>query len=93
MKAPLADVDIKVADAGFYAGYRIPVALVSKLAMTILVLWALIWPGNANAILGAVNGAILNGFNTFYIIAVGVFAFLPACHCDHPANRTTHSGR
>ena len=75
MKAPLADVDIKVADAGFYAGYRIPVALVSKLAMTILVLWALIWPGNANAILGAVNGAILNGFNTFYIIAVGVFAF------------------
>ena len=75
MKAPLVDVDIKVADAGFYAGYRIPVALVSKLAMTILVLWALIWPGNANAILGAVNGAILNGFNTFYIIAVGVFAF------------------
>ncbi|MGB0969237.1 MAG: BCCT family transporter, partial [Halocynthiibacter sp.] len=42
-----------------------------------LVLWALVWPAGAGRILGSVNGTLLSGFNSFYIIIVGMFlAFL-----------------
>lgn len=42
--------------------------------MTALVLWALIWPLSADGTLAAWKWALLNGFNTFYIVAVGAFA-------------------
>ena len=75
IKPPFTDVDIKKASSGFYQGYSIPIALVSKVSMTFLVIWALMWPGNAKSILSAVNGDLLNGFNSFYIISVGLFTF------------------
>ncbi|MCL4113467.1 UNVERIFIED_CONTAM: hypothetical protein GTU68_062438 [Idotea baltica] len=43
--------------------------------MTLLVLWALIWPLSANGTLATWNTNLLVGFNSFYIIAVGLFAF------------------
>ncbi len=75
IKPPFTDLEIKKAPSGFYEGYSLPIALISKVSMTLLVLWALVWPGNANSVLSSVNGTLLNGFNTFYIIAVGIFAF------------------
>ncbi|WP_085904035.1 BCCT family transporter [Kiloniella majae] len=75
IKPPFTDLEIKTATGGFYEGHSIPIALISKVSMTLLVLWALIWPGNANSVLSALNSNVLNSFNTFYIIAVGGFAF------------------
>ena len=75
LKDPFTDVDISTEEGGFYDGYSLPVALVSKIAMTALVLWALIWPLGAGETLSNVNSTLLNSFNTFYIIAVGFFAF------------------
>ena len=75
IKPPFTDLEIKTATGGFYEGHSIPIALISKGSMTLLVLWALIWPGNANSVLSALNSNVLNSFNTFYIIAVGGFAF------------------
>lgn len=72
---PFTDLEIKKTPSGFYQGYSLPIALISKVSMTLLVLWALVWPGNANKVLSAVNGNLLNSFNSFYIIGVGVFAF------------------
>ena len=43
--------------------------------MVALVLWALVWPANANGTLGSLNSLLLNVFNQFYIIIVGLFAF------------------
>lgn len=43
--------------------------------MTLLVLWALIWPLTADGILKYLNGTLLQSFNTFYIISVGLFVF------------------
>lgn len=40
-----------------------------------LVLWALIWPANANGVLGKWNWSLLENFNQFYIIIVGLFIF------------------
>ena len=75
IKPPFTDLQIQKAPSGFYKGYSMPIAISSKALMTALVLWALIWPGNANRILSAWNGSILQTFNTFYVIAAGLFAF------------------
>ena len=74
---PFTKLEINTEDDGFYKGYSLPIALVSKSIMVALVLWALVWPAGAGKILGSVNGTLLSGFNSFYIIIVGMFlAFL-----------------
>ena len=75
IKPPFTELEIEKAPSGFYEGYSLPIALISKSIMVALVLWALVWPGNANSVLSYVNSTLLNGFNGFYIIAVGLFAF------------------
>ena len=68
---PFTDLEIRKAPSGFYEGYSLPIALISKLSMALLVIWALVWPANANGVLGSVNGRLLEGFNGFYIVIVG----------------------
>ncbi len=75
IKPPFTDLEIKKAESGFYEGHSLPIALISKTVMSLLVIWALIWPLNANGVLSSVNWTLLESFNTFYIVAVGLFAF------------------
>jgi len=75
IKPPFTDLQIHTQPEGFYEGYSLPIALVSKIGMALLVLWALVWPGNAASVLASVNSTLLNGFNSFYIVATGLFAF------------------
>ena len=75
IKAPVTDVQIKKPSKGFYKGYNLPVAVSSKVLLTALVMWALIWPTSADRILSAWNESILHTFNTFYVISVGLFTF------------------
>ncbi len=75
LKEPFTDLDIVKQDAGFYQGYSLPIALISKGIMVALVLWALMFPLAASGQLDAWNWALLQGFNAFYIISVGLFAF------------------
>jgi choline-glycine betaine transporter len=75
IKPPFTEIDIKKAPGGFYEGYSLPIAVISKLTMALFVVWALVWPANANGVLGSVNSTLLQGFNSFYIVIVGLFAF------------------
>lgn len=75
VKEPFTELVIQKQPSGFYEGYSLPIALISKLSMVLLVIWALVFPGNANSVLGSVNGLLLKSFNSFYIIIVGLFAF------------------
>ena len=75
IKPPFTDLNIKTQPDGFYEGYSLPIALISKGLIILLVLWALVTPENANKLLGSWNWSLLEGFNTFYIIAVGAFSF------------------
>jgi hypothetical protein len=65
IKPPFTQLEIEKAPSGFYEGYSLPIALISKSIMVALVVWALVWPGNASSVLSAVNGSLLNGFNGF----------------------------
>ncbi|MCH2164725.1 MAG: BCCT family transporter [Marinovum sp.] len=78
IKPPFTDLEIEKADSGFYAGNSLPIALISKGIMVALVLWALVFPGNANKTLGSWNWSLLEGFNSFYVIIVGLFFFFLA---------------
>lgn len=73
IKPPFTDVDIVKQSAGFYKDNSLPIALISKSIMVALVLWALVFPVNANGTLGWVNSSLLEIFNTFYIYIVGAF--------------------
>lgn len=75
IKEPFTDLDINKQESGFYEGYSLPIALKSKAIMVALVLWAIIFPVSANGTLDNWNWALLQGFNAFYIISVGAFAF------------------
>ncbi len=75
IKPPFTDVAVPRAQSGFYEGNSIPIALLSKGIMVALVLWALIWPGNAGSVLGSLNWQLLEDFNGFYIVIVGLFSF------------------
>ncbi|WP_343565223.1 BCCT family transporter [Kiloniella sp. b19] len=75
IKQPFTDLQIRKSGGGFYEGHSVEIALLSKLIMVALVLWALVWPANANGILGSLNWRLLEDFNAFYIIIVGFFSF------------------
>lgn len=71
---PFTDLQIAKSAKGFYEGNSVAIALGSKLIMVALVIWALVWPANANTVLGTLNGNLLAGFNQFYVIIVGLFS-------------------
>ena len=75
IKPPFTDVEIKTQPEGFYKDNSLPIALISKGIMVALVLWALVFPANANGTLGSLNTNLLNIFNQFYIVIVGFFIF------------------
>ena len=92
LKPPFTELEIMKEPSGFYEGTSLPIALISKISMTALVLWALIAPGNASNALSAINGTLLNSFNSFYIVAVGLFAFFLFLLAILPATGTKRLG-
>lgn len=75
IKQPFTDLEIKRSSDGFYEGHSVEIALLSKVVMVALVIWALVWPANANGVLGSLNSRLLETFNVFYIVIVGLFIF------------------
>ena len=75
LEDPFTDLKIERQPSGFYKGYNLPIALVSKIAVTLLVLWALVWPLSANDTLRSLKAGLLSEFNVFYDISVALFAF------------------
>ena len=53
IKPPFTEVEVKRAASGFYKGHSVEIALLSKAILVGLVLWALVWPANANGVLGS----------------------------------------
>ena len=78
VKPPFTAVEVRRAASGFYEGHSVEIALLSKGIMVALVIWALAWPSNANSNLGSLNWSLLENFNAFYIIIVGLFVFFLA---------------
>ncbi|MFD0917293.1 BCCT family transporter [Pseudahrensia aquimaris] len=73
MKPPLSELPIKTADTGFYGGFSVSVTVISKIIISVLVVWAIVWPEWAGKVLGAWNTTILANFAAWYIWVVAFF--------------------
>jgi choline-glycine betaine transporter len=93
VSAPFTNVSIETSAKGFYRNYSVPIALGSKGIMIALVLWALAFPSGANSALGSWNGQILAGFNSFYVIIVGLFLLFLAILAIIPATGSRIMGK
>ncbi|MEM7544718.1 MAG: BCCT family transporter [Pseudomonadota bacterium] len=73
LKPPLSDLPIKTADSGFYRGFSVDVTVISKIIISALVVWAIVWPDWAGTVLGNWNSIILANFAAWYIWVVAFF--------------------
>ncbi|MEM9967805.1 MAG: BCCT family transporter [Pseudomonadota bacterium] len=76
LEPPLSDLPIKTADRGFYGGFSVSVTVVSKIILSALVVWAIVWPEWAGEVLGAWNSVILRNFASWYIWSVAFFVLV-----------------
>ncbi len=76
IKPPLMDLPIKTADSGFYAGFSKSVAVISKIIVAVLVIWAVVFPEQAGKVLNAINSFILANTAYWYIWIVALFVLL-----------------
>ncbi len=73
IQPPLTELPIKTADTGFYRGFSVNVTVVSKIIISVLVVWCIVWPTQAGNVLGGWNTAILATFAAWYIWVVAAF--------------------
>ena len=76
IQPPLSDLPIKTDDQGFYRGFSVSVAVVSKVIISALVVWCIVWPTQAGTVLGEWNTAILAQFAAWYIWVVTAFVLV-----------------
>ena len=67
---PLVDLPIKTAKSGFYHGFSTIVTVPSKAIVTLLILWAVLFPKQANEALALANSTIIRQFSGWYVYLV-----------------------
>jgi choline/carnitine/betaine transport len=73
LKPPLTELPIHTANSGFYSGFSLNVTVISKIIISILVVWAIVWPDWSGQVLGAWNEVILRNFAAWYTWTVAFF--------------------
>jgi len=73
MKSLTGDLVINRTEEGFYKGFNQVVTIGSKLLISALVLWAIIWPEEAGAVLSSIQSVALGSFGAWYIYAMAAF--------------------
>ena len=73
LQPPLRELDISLADSGFYNGFNKIVALVSKVLIALIVVWAAIDPESAGQVLGDMKTWSFNHLNYYYTWGVAFY--------------------
>ncbi|MEM7438372.1 MAG: BCCT family transporter [Pseudomonadota bacterium] len=73
LKPPLMDLPIRTADSGFYSGFSQSVSIISKVIIAALVVWAVVFPDQAGAVLNSINSFILANTAAWYVYIVTMF--------------------
>ena len=67
---PLVDLPIRTHDRGFYDGFSRAVTIPSKIVVSLLIMWAIFFPVQANETLTAANSTIISTFAGWYVYLV-----------------------
>ena len=81
---PLKKLKIDVADDGFYKGFNHLVAMVSKIIVTLIVVWCVIYPEDAGKVLGDMKNWSFNHLNYYYTYAVAFYIIVCLVIALHP---------
>jgi choline/glycine/proline betaine transport protein len=76
IKPPVTDLPIRTAESGFYRGFTKDVTITAKLLVGGLIIWAVAFPDQAGAVLGALNTIILATFSYWYVYVMAFFVIL-----------------
>lgn len=76
IKEALTDLPIAISDSGFYSGFSKHVTLPSKIIISVLVIWAVVFPEQSGPLLKSINVFILASFASWYIWVVTFFTFV-----------------
>ena len=68
--APLTKLPIQTAERGFYDGFSRAVTIPAKIIVSLLIMWAIFFPVQANATLSAANSTIIATFAGWYVYLV-----------------------
>ena len=74
---PLTTLSIHTGKAGFYAGFNQFVAIGSKVLIGLLILWAAVFPDQAEVVLSALNNWLRTYFGHWYMYVV--FFYIVVC--------------
>ena len=69
---PLCTLPINTADSGFYHGFNKLVSISSKLIVSALILWTLLFPIQAGETLAAANATLIRQFAGWYVYLVAL---------------------
>jgi choline/carnitine/betaine transport len=85
ISSPVTDLDITLAEKGFYKGFNQVATIGTKILIVLLVLWAAVFPDQAGALLLKMQGWSFEAFGPWYIYSTAfvvllciVMAVLPA---------------
>ncbi len=76
IRPPLTELPIRIAESGFYKGFTKDVTVTAKILVGALIIWAVAFPDQAGAVLGAMNSFILASFNYWYVYVMAFFVIL-----------------
>jgi len=81
---PLKELNIDLADGGFYKGFNHLVAMASKIIITLIVVWCAIYPEEAGKVLGNMKNWSFNHLNYYYTYAVAFYIIVCLVIALHP---------
>ena len=67
---PLMQLPIRTSASGFYNGFATIVAVPSKIIVSLLILWAILFPAQASEALATANATIIRDFAAWYVYLV-----------------------
>ncbi|MCG8619360.1 MAG: BCCT family transporter [Desulfobacterales bacterium] len=73
---PVTDLDITLSEKGFYKGFNRIATIGSKIIIGLLVLWAVVFPEQAGALLLKIRGWSFEAFGPWYIYAMAFVVIL-----------------
>ena len=70
---PLTKMTIQMQETGFYSGFNQIVVVTSKILLALVVLWCLVFPDQASALLSTAKLWSFHYLNWYYILSVAFF--------------------
>ncbi len=93
---PLCTLPINTADSGFYHGFNKLVSISSKLIVSALILWTLLFPIQAGETLAVANATLIRQFAGWYVYLVALImavALVLAVYLNRDRFASAHRGK